>query len=131
MDEVHQTVEFEGVSPKQWYDAYMTSNGHTQSTGGTAKIDAKVGGKMTAWDGYIWGNFTELVSGNKIVQTWRTSEFPDDAPDSQLVFTIKKTANGCQVTLDHTNIPKGQGKSYDAGWKDHYFEPMKEYFAQA
>lgn len=130
MDEVHQTVEFKSVSTKKWYDAYMTSTGHSKSTGGAADIDAKVGGKMTAWDGYIGGEFLELVPGKKIVQTWRTSEFPDDAEDSKLAFAITATKTGCQVKLDHTRIPKGQGKNYDSSWKEHYFEPMKTYFSQ-
>ena len=39
---------------------------------------------ITAWDGYISGRNVELIPGERIVQTWRTSEFGVSDPDSNL-----------------------------------------------
>ena len=41
--------------PKEVYDHWMGSEGHAAMTGGGAEIDARVGGRFTAWDGYIEG----------------------------------------------------------------------------
>ena len=128
-----QTVEFEGVTPQQVYDAFLSSKGHSEMTGGSAKMSDKVGGKFTAWDGYIWGVNKELTSGKKIVQTWRTSDFPDDAEDSILKIELAATKtkdgkSGTKLKMSHSNIPAGQEKSYGPGWHENYWEPMKAYF---
>ena len=119
------------VAPKKIYNAWLNSKEHTAFTGGKATASAKVKGKFTVWDGYISGVNIDLKEGKKIVQTWRTSEFPDDALDSILeVSLIPKAGGKTTLTLTQTNIPKGQGVKYKGGWKEHYFEPMKEYFSK-
>lgn len=117
------------ATPKQIYDAWLSSKGHTDMTGGEAQCTAKIGATFTAWDGYIEGKNLELEQGKRIVQSWRTSEFPETAEDSRLEILLEKAKGGTKITLNHTNIPKGQGKQYKQGWHDHYFEPMKEYFS--
>ncbi|HLD75668.1 MAG TPA: SRPBCC domain-containing protein [Candidatus Norongarragalinales archaeon] len=124
-----QTVEFEGVRPRDVYDDFLSSRGHSEMTGGDAKMSGKVGGKFTAWDGYIWGTNKELVPGKKIVQAWRTSEFPEDAEDSILKIELSATKTGTKLALTHSNIPDGQEKSYGPGWKENYWTPMKAYFS--
>jgi activator of HSP90 ATPase len=65
----------------------------------------------------------------RIVQTWRTTEFPQNAPDSRLEISLEKAKGGTKITIVQTEIPKGQGASYHQGWIDYYFTPMKRYFA--
>jgi len=97
-------------------------------TGNVAKVNGKVGGKFTAWDGYIFGKTLEFEPDSRIVQAWRTSEFPDEAPDSRLEVVLKATKGGTKMTLTHTEMPAGQADSYRQGWEDFYFKPMKAYF---
>lgn len=127
-----QTIEFPGVTPKQVYDAFLSSKGHSGMTGGAANISAKTGATFSAWDGYITGKNLELVPGKLIVQAWRTSEFPDDAEDSQLRLELSATKDGKGTVLKmtHSNIPGGQEKMYGPGWHESYWEPMKAYFAE-
>ncbi len=126
---ITQTVEFEGVSPQEIYDAFLSSKGHSDMTGGAAKMSNKVGAAFSAWDGYIAGKNLELVPGKRIVQSWRTSEFPDDAEDSVLTIELKKTAKGTQLKMTHAHVPDGQEEQYGPGWHENYWEPMKAYFA--
>ena len=93
-------------------------------------MNGKVGGKFSAWDGYIFGTTLELTKNQRIVQAWRTSEFPDDAPDSHLEIVLKEVKGGTKIALTHTNMPADQIKSYRQGWEDFYFKPMKEYFGE-
>lgn len=116
------------ATPQRIYDAWLSGKGHGDMTGAEAKGTAKVGSTFTAWDGYIEGKNLELDSPRRILQSWRTSEFPDDAEDSTLEIILEAQKGGTKITLNHTNIPEGQGKQYKQGWHDHYFEPMKEYF---
>lgn len=108
--------------------AWLSSQGHTLMTGSPAKIDGRVNGEFTAWDGYIWGRFLELEENKRIVQAWRTGEFPEDAKDSRVEVLLEETNGKTKVTLIHTDIPAGQAESYKTGWEDFYFKPMREYF---
>ena len=116
------------ASPAEIYEAWLSTKGHTSMTGSPARVSRKVGGKFTAWDGYIRGQTLALEPDQRIVQAWRTSEFPDDAPDSHLEVSLEKTKGGTRVRITHTDIPPGQAISYKQGWKDFYFKPMKEHF---
>ena len=109
---------------KFWTDSAL----HSAITGSSAKIDAKPGGKFTCWDGYISGSFIEIDPLKKIIQNWRTTEFPEDSPDSILELNFEKQGKKTKLTLVQTRIPDGQAEDYKQGWVDHYFDLMKGYF---
>ncbi len=112
------------------YKAWLNSKEHSLFTGAEAKVSAKINGKFTAWDGYITGKNLELKPGKKIVQTWRTSEFAEDAPDSKIEIKFEEKAGKTTLHLSQTNLQKGDAKKHTQGWKDFYFTPMKNYFTK-
>lgn len=112
------------------YSTWLSSEGHAAMTGNPANVDVKVGGKFSAWDGYIFGSTLELEPDQRIVQAWRTTEFPEDAPDSRLEILFEEATKGTKVTLIHSDMPVDQVDSYRQGWEDFYFKPMKEYFSK-
>jgi len=116
------------AKPEEIYKAWMSAKGHSAMTESPATVSARVGGKFTAWDGYIFGNTLELAPGKRIVQAWRSTDFPEGAPDSRLEVLLEPAKGGTKVTLKHSDIPPGQAASYRQGWKDFYFEPMKKHF---
>lgn len=129
MSEVFEVSQFfPGISAERIYYAWMDSKSHSAFTGSSAQIDNRVGGLFTAWDGYISGQTLEMQPFRRIVQNWRTTEFPDDSPDSRLEIIIVEVAGGTKVELRHSNIPSGQGENYRQGWEEFYFKPMREYF---
>jgi uncharacterized protein YndB with AHSA1/START domain len=81
------------------------------------------------WAVYIQGANLELEPNRRIVQAWRTTDFPPGSPDSRLEILFKTVKNGTEMTLIHSGLPDGQGKGYEQGWIDYYFTPMQEYFA--
>jgi uncharacterized protein YndB with AHSA1/START domain len=116
------------ASPQEVYTAWLSSKGHSDMTGSPAKVSAKVGEQFDAWDGYIHGKNLELVPNRRIVQSWRTTEFMDDEPDSRIEITLEPDGNQTRLTLKHTGLPP-HGGQYELGWEESYFEPMKEYFS--
>ena len=110
------------------FRAWLSTEGHAAMTGSPAKVAPRVGGTFKAWDGYITGKTLELKPYSRIVQAWRTSEFADDDPDSRIEVVIEPAKQGSKLTLTHTNIPQGQADSYESGWEESYFAPMREYF---
>jgi uncharacterized protein YndB with AHSA1/START domain len=118
------------VSARRLYDAWLDADEHAGFTGGAASVDARVGGKHTAWDGYIQGKILDLVDGQRIVQSWRTAEFPKAAPDSRIEVLLREVATGTEIAIVHIDIPEGQGARYQSGWVENYFDPMRDYFAR-
>lgn len=92
---IQQTVLFK-VSPHEVYDALMSSKQHTEFTGDAAQISKKVGGAFSAYGGYITGTNLELVPDEKIVQAWRTSDFPE-GHISTVTFILKPTRSGTKL----------------------------------
>ena len=117
------------ATPEAVYNAWLDGDLHSEMTGGPATGEAKVGSEYTAWGGYIWGKNLEFKPHREIVQSWRTSEFPEDDEDSHLIVRLTPISGGTEVTLIHTNIPEGQTQ-YIKGWEDHYFTPMAAYFGK-
>ena len=118
------------ASPERIYKAWLSGRQHSAMTGGKATVVAKVGGRHTAWDGYIQGVTLELERNRRIVQSWRAADFPDDADDSRLEVALEAVEGGTKLSLKHTHIPAGQGPDYRQGWVDNYFDPMRKYFAK-
>jgi activator of HSP90 ATPase len=127
MNETLELSEIFNVGPDVLYAAWLSSDLHTKMTGGVATCGNKVGDAYSAWDGYISGENVELVENEKIVQTWRTSEFAESDEDSMLTITFSKVNSNTELKLQQTNIPEGQTQ-YEKGWVDHYFTPMKAFF---
>lgn len=118
------------VGAEQLYRAWLNSAAHSGFTGSPAQVDPRVGGRFSAWDGYIEGVTLELEPYRRILQAWRSSEFPEGSPDSRLEILLEDAGQGqTRLTLLHSEIPAGQGQTYLQGWEDYYFQPMQEYFA--
>ena len=116
------------ATPQHIYECWIDADNHSEMTGAGASSDPKVGGAFTAWNGHIEGTYVELTPYTRIVQRWSTVEFPVDAPDSLLEIVLKSSNGGTLLTLNHSELPDGQGSSYKVGWADNYFDPMTTYF---
>lgn len=117
------------AAPEKVYRAWLSSEGHSAFIGAEASVEPRVGGSFSAWGDYIQGTTLELERNRRIVQSWRTVDFPPDSPDSRLEIVLDKVKGGTRLTLIHSEIPDGMGEEYHQGWVDNYFEPMKRYFA--
>lgn len=126
-----ESIEVSGVvhaSPERIYQAWLSSSEHSAMTGRQAMVEGNVGGRFTAYDGRIEGAMVELEPGRRIVQRWRSSDFPSDAEDSLLEVRLEPIDNGTRVAFVHTEIPEGQATQLEEGWRRDYLEPMDRYF---
>jgi activator of HSP90 ATPase len=114
--------------PDVLYHAWLSSEEHTRFTGSPADIDPSIGGRFTAWEGYISGTTLEKEEGKRVVQSWRTTEFPEGSLDSRIEVVFEPADDGTKVTINHSGIPEGQAEDYERGWTEFYFDPMREYY---
>ena len=120
-----EQVEHFSASPEVVYRALMDGKLHGAFTGAVAKIATKVGGTFSAWGGYIRGRVLELVPGEKIVQAWRTLDFPSGYPDSNLEIRLTPESGGTKLRLLQTKVPEQSVESYHSGWHSNYWQPLR------
>jgi len=119
------------AEPQRVFSAWMDSREHAAFTGGgEAVVEPWAGGRFIAWDGYIHGILLGVDEGRRIVQTWRTSEFPPEARDSRLVVEFEPARGGTRVIVRHSDLPSSHVKKYERGWTEHYLKALARYFAK-
>lgn len=125
----HQIIQIT-AKPEEVYDAFIDSNIHSQFTGSASTIDPIVGGKFFIMDGYIFGTNLKLSKGKRIIQEWKTTEWPKGYLSSIVDFSFKASKRGTELVFVHSRVPSEQSKEYNEGWHEYYWEPLKKYFSK-
>jgi uncharacterized protein YndB with AHSA1/START domain len=127
----HVTIQFDGVSPERVYEVYLSSKEHGAATGQSADIDARVGGKFSAYDEYLTGNILSLVPGKSIVQTWRSGHYKES--DKDAILALRFRTNQFEVTeveMVLINNPDDLERHDDSSWNFNYWEKFRTYLAK-
>ena len=120
--------EFIPAPPAEIYDALLDEHTHQKFTGAKATCERFVGGKFSAWNGYITGKNVKLESAQRIVQEWQTTEWPEGYGPSLLEVTFQPKGSGTEIHLTQSNVPATQAKFYKKGWAEFYWKPLRKYF---
>jgi activator of HSP90 ATPase len=124
---IKQVVTFK-ASPHELYSMLMDSKKHAKFTGEKAKLSTRVGGKFTAYGGYITGKNLKLIPDRLIVQEWHMKGWPKGHA-SKVMFLFTKTKTGTKLTFGHTGVPLASYKGINSGWKSSYWDKMKAVLA--
>jgi activator of HSP90 ATPase len=125
---IRQKALIPGAKPAEVYEAFVNEVKHTTFTGAKATCERKIGGKFSAWDGYIIGTNVVLEAGKRLVQEWQTTGWPAGYPPSLIEFTFSSKDGGTEIRMVQKKVPPKQAPGYREGWKSHYWEPLKQYF---
>lgn len=121
---IKQTVTFKG-SPHEVYEALMDPGKHAELTGSEVSLNRKVGGKFKIYGGEIEGENLELVPDQKIVQSWRYSDWPE-GHYSKAVFSFQAVPQGTRLTFTQSGVPEEFYEDIRQGWHEYYWTPMKQ-----
>lgn len=121
---IRQSVTFK-AGADDVYEALIDSKKHAEFTESEVKMSRKVGGKFSIYGGDIQGVNLELVPGQKIVQSWLYSDWPE-GHYSRATFSLKEVPSGTRLTFTQTGVPEEFYDDISQGWRDYYWEPMKE-----
>jgi activator of HSP90 ATPase len=123
---IHQEVDF-NASPQRVYEALLDAKQFSAFSGMPAEINREVGGSFSLFNGHIVGRNVELVPNQRIVQAWRTADWPAGAY-SIARFDLKAQGSGTHLVFDHIGFPEGLRDHLAEGWEGHYWERLKKYF---
>jgi activator of HSP90 ATPase len=125
MPRIHQEVTFD-APPARIYQAFMDSKEHSAFTGAPAQIEGKEGGTFSVYGGHVIGRNLELVPDRRIVQAWRSTDWPEGWY-SMLRVELSASGGKTRLVLDHDAVPEEQHERVNGGWKMMYFDPLKKY----
>ncbi|HUJ71719.1 MAG TPA: SRPBCC family protein [Verrucomicrobiae bacterium] len=113
--------------PARVFEALMDSRKHAAFTGERASISRRVGSAFRCYGSYITGFNLEIDPGKRIVQAWRSRDWPKGAY-SIVTFALSKMAGGkTKLRFTQVGVPAGDYARKNTGWRTHYWEPLKRY----
>jgi activator of HSP90 ATPase len=116
------------ANPQRIYEVLLDSTMFAACTGLPAEIDPKAGGAFSLFSHQIEGRNVELLLNQRIVQAWRPTHW-DPGVYSIVRFELKLRGAESTLVLDHTGFPEGLYDHLDEGWRMHYLDTLKKYFA--
>jgi activator of HSP90 ATPase len=124
---LHYRSDFKS-NPQRVYEVLLDSRLFAACTGLPAQIDPKAGGAFSLFNHQIEGRNVELLLNQRIVQAWRPTHW-DPGVYSIVRFELKPRGSESTLVLDHTGFPEGLSDHLDEGWRMHYLDTFKKYFA--
>lgn len=122
-DELH----FSGVSALQLFQLYADPKLHSEVIGASVK-NTNILGPASIYDDYISAVNLLLEPGKLIVQTWRSSDWPDGAADSLLILRFSEKGNTGVLKVCHEGLPESVYQRMVDGWREYYWENWKDWF---
>ena len=115
---------------EQLFDMYLSPAEHAAITGAPVKIGEAQGAEFRAFDGTLTGTVLAVVRPRLIVQSWRSTAFKPEDPDSTLVITFSPVDSGARIDLVHTDVPDHDFDGVTQGWEKYYWVPWRNYLAK-
>jgi activator of HSP90 ATPase len=115
---------------EELYATYLDPKRHAAFSGSPVKVGSRPGALFSAFDGSITGQTLAVIAPRLIVQSWRSTNFLDDDPDSTLILTFSPDGKNGRIDLIHIDVPEQDYEGVDKGWKTYYWTPWKRWLTQ-
>jgi activator of HSP90 ATPase len=109
---------------------YMDPARHAAITGAPVTIGAQAGSEFRAFEGQLSGTMLIAIPSRLVVQSWRSTHFSHDDPDSTLILAFALDGAGGRIDLVHLDVPAQDYQGVTEGWETHYWEPWRRYLAR-
>ena len=121
-----ESVRF-NCSPNDLY-LVLTDPARVQAwTLGPVTMVAKPDGEFAMFSGNVSGKFLESTPNKKIVQKWRSKDWPEGV-FSTVTITLQSDEDGTLLKLDHTGIPKSDYERTRHNWSEMCWNRIKAVF---
>ncbi len=109
------------------FDAYLDPAEHEAITGAAVTIGTEAGAEFRAFDGVLTGAILAVISPRLIVQSWRSTEFRVNDPDSILILAFIPEGKQGRIDLVHLDVPDHDFDGVSKGWEKYYWTPWRQY----
>jgi len=126
---IQQSVVLQASAPSL-YAMYLDPVAHAEITGAPVTIGTAAGSVFRAFDGNLSGSMLTVVEPILIVQSWRSTHFNEDDPDSTLILTFTPHGGTGRIDLVHLDVPSQDYQGVVDGWEAYYWTPWRHYLAR-
>ncbi|WDE07106.1 SRPBCC domain-containing protein [Thalassomonas viridans] len=123
---ISQTITLPAPA-QELFEMYLDSARHQEITGAPVTIAKEPGAEFRAFDGVLSGTILVVSSPDLIVQSWRSTAFKADDPDSTLILNFVADKAFGRINLVHLDVPKHDYDGVTQGWEKFYWTPWREY----
>lgn len=96
--------------------------------GGPSRVQARINGRYSLWDGEMYGTIREIVPSRRLVYTLREEHWDSTMLDSLVTWILMETDRGVELSLRHTGLPTKKIRDiHEDGWGDYFIGPLKAY----
>ncbi|NWY65014.1 AHSA2 ATPase, partial [Erithacus rubecula] len=88
-----------------------------------AVIEAEKGGKLQMFEGFVSGEYTELVPSQRLVLKWRCRSWPDEHY-ATVALNFQDLVAQSELELECKGVPVSHEESTRQCWKKQYFEEI-------
>lgn len=113
------------------FGMYLDASKHEAITGLPVTIGHSPGDEFSAFGGALTGEILAVFEPTLIVQSWRSTDFKPDDPDSTLILSFSPQGEAGKIELVHVQVPQHDRDAVDKGWHKYYWEPWRAYLETA
>ncbi|KAM4625533.1 activator of 90 kDa heat shock protein ATPase homolog 1-like [Polymixia lowei] len=115
------------TSPAELYRVFLNQEMVQAFTHAPATVDGEKGGRFRLLDGNVLGEFTELISEQKIAMKWRYNTWPCEHY-ATITMTFSDRSNETELKVEYRGVPESEEERTKHGWQRYYFEAIKQTF---
>ena len=117
------------ATPREVFKALTDSKSIRRWSGQRARVEPTIGGRFEMFDGWVKGKVLAYENGKVLSYTWHPADWNAETPSSIVRYKFSKSGRNTKVSLAHTGFPNAASKKeHQAGWKEHVFSPLKDFF---
>jgi activator of HSP90 ATPase len=112
------------------FEMYLDPVVHSAFTGVPVTVGEEAGAQFRAFEGQLSGTMLVVVRPRLIVQSWRSTKFADNDPDSTLILLFSPDASdnrSGRIDLAHLDVPEHDYQGVTEGWQQYYWAPWRAY----
>ena len=110
---------------EQLYATHPDPALHAAVTGAPVTVSAASGTLFRAIDGQISGTTLSAIAPRLIVQSWRSTSFRDDDPDSTLILAFVPEGADGRIDPIHIDVPEQDYQGVREAWEKYYWAPWR------
>jgi uncharacterized protein YndB with AHSA1/START domain len=115
------------ASAEKLFEMYINPLTHQAITGVSVEIGDKRGSKFKAFNGALTGTILEVIKPKLIIQSWRSTNFMTEDPDSTLILSFTSEGDKGRIDLIHLDVPNQDYDGVNQGWEKYYWTPWRTY----